>query len=194
MLIAHRGVWGQRFENKVEHIRAAHRKVGAVEVDIRYNSRNQLVLAHDKSDCDMVDVDLFIDLVRCEESMNILLDMKPTGGREAKMMANDVCEIIQNSHHKWELCSFDQRCVDHLINLKHPWPVGMSSAGVTDWMMNNPPVDFVNIEHECIDEDDIDAIRSQGVKVYLWVAHMWGSYPPQVDGLIKNYVYADLRI
>ena len=194
MLVAHRGVWGKRFENRVEHIRAAHRKVGAVEVDIRYNSDRQLMLCHDKTDANFRDTEPFHSLVACEEPMNIMLDMKPCGGQQAVSMAEDVCRIIERSSHTWKLCSFDQRCVDHLVKLDHPWDVGMLSSGVTDWIMNNPPIDFVSLDHECVDVDDIDALQEQGIRVYLWVADMWGHYPPHVDGLIKNYVYADLSV
>ena len=194
MLVAHRGVCGKRFENRVEHIRAAHRKVGAVEVDVRYNSNRQLVLCHDKLAADFLDTEPFHSLVACEDPMNIMLDMKPCGGQQAVSMAEDVCRIIEQSHHDWKLCSFDQRCVDRLVKLDHPWDVGMLSSGVTDWIMNEPPIDFVGLDHESVDEADIDAIQKQGIEVYLWVADMWGSYPPQVDGLIKNYVYADLSM
>ena len=60
-------------------------------------------------------------------------------------------------------------------------------------MMSELPrgVHFVSMEHECVDDHDIRYFRSHGIRVYLWTAEMWQTYP-EVDGLIKNYVYADL--
>jgi len=191
MLIAHRGVWGPRFQNKVEHIRAAHRKVGAVEVDIRYNSQRKLVLCHDWSRRNEFHVEPLSKLIECQETMNIVLDMKPRGADEAISMAGEVCALLQGSHHHWELCSFDQRCVDHLLDIRPRWSVGLIASG----MMSELPrgVDFVSMEHECVDDHDIQYLRSHGIRVYLWTADMWQTYPG-VDGLIKKYVYADLSV
>jgi hypothetical protein len=112
MFIAHRGVWGPRFQNRVEHIVAAHRKVGAVEVDIRYNSHRKLVLCHDWSRRDQYHNESLSSLVECEEPMRIVLDMKPRGADEAISMAGEVCrspdvhqyQVVRGSHIIWYVC------------------------------------------------------------------------------------------
>jgi len=81
------------------------------------------------------------------------------------------------------------RCVDHLMSISTKWSVGLISSGM---FADLPQVDFVSLDHECADEHDIQHLRSNDIRVYLWNADMWGTYP-EVDGLIKNYVYADLR-
>ena len=194
MLIAHRGVWCPRMENKIQGIRKANRCVGAVEVDVRLNSKGSLVLCHDWSLRDGKYNDTFNELCKVPESMHIVLDMKCHGGFEATVLADMVSEQIKGSHHMWELCSFDQRCVERLLTLDHGFPVGLISSGVTPYILDYPPVNFVSLDHDCVDDEDIKTIKGMGVRVYLWNAEKWRKYSGYVDGLIKNYVYLDLRI
>jgi glycerophosphoryl diester phosphodiesterase len=194
MLIAHRGVRCPRMENKIPGIRKASKCVGAVEVDVRLNSKGTLVLCHDLTLRDGRYNDSFKDLCKVPESMHIILDMKCHGGTEAMVLADMVSETIKDSHHIWELCSFDQRCVERLLDLDHGFPVGLISSGVTPYILDYPPLSFVSLEHDCVDEDDIKTIKGMGLRLYLWNAEKWRKYPAIVDGLIKNYVYSDLRL
>ena len=194
MLIAHRGVWCPRMENKVQGIRKASRCVGAVEVDVRLNSKGTPVLCHDLTLRDGRYNDSFKELCKVPESMHIILDIKCYGGTEAIALADIISETIKDSHHIWELCSFDQRCVERLLTLDHGFPVGLISSGMTPYILDYPPLDFVSLEHDCVDEDDIKVLKGMGLRVYLWNAEKWRTYPGLVDGLIKNYVYSDLRV
>jgi hypothetical protein len=194
MLIAHRGIWCPRMENKVQGIRRANRCVGAVEVDVRLNSKGSLVLCHDWTLRDCSYNDTLKDLVEVKEPLHIILDLKPLGSFESTVLADMVSETVKCSRHTWELCSFDERCVDRLLTLDHGFPVGLISSGMTSHILDYPSVDFVSMAHDSVDEDDVKVLKGMGLRVYLWVAEQWREYPSQVDGLIKNYVYSDLRI
>lgn len=190
MYIAHRGVWAPTCQNKVEHIRVANRHVGAVEVDVRYNSNKELVLCHDWKHRDDNSNNTFKELADVKEIMTILLDMKPRGIDEAVSMADEVCKIICDSHHKWELASFDERCVRRMMENKPRFPLGLISSGMTQWIDSIPDINFVSLDHDCVDECDIQHLRNNNIRVYLWTVDRWRVYP-LVDGLIRNYEYSE---
>ena len=192
MFIAHRGVSGAKFENKVEHILVACRAIGAVEIDIRYNSNKELVLCHDHCNRDSKHVDKFKDIVDVKEPLTIFLDMKPFGYIEAVDMADEVCAIVRASHHNWKLCSFDQRCVDRMLENAPGCPIGFISSGITDYTLGVDRLDFLSMDHDALDDEDIRTIKDRGLELYLWVTEPDRTYL-NVDGLVRNYVYEDLR-
>ena len=177
MNIAHRGLWNQ--QNKIEGILKVYPYVDAVEVDVRVNSEGVLVLCHDRVDVDNNNNDTLEDLCNISEKLHIVLDIKGN-------LAKPVVDAIRGSAHKWELCSFDQRCVIELLSIQKEHKVGILSTGFTgDDILGK--VDFVSQDYEFLDEDMIYIYRLHNLRIYVFGT---SNKVDGVEGVIRNVLLA----
>jgi len=172
MEIAHRGLWN--YQNKIHGIVKACQLFGAVEVDVRVNSKGVLVLCHDKDKIDYNN-DTLEDLCKVSEKLRVILEIKEN-------VAQQVLETISGSHHEWELCSFDYRCVHDLCRLSG-YKVGLVTAGAP-----HPDIlkfiDFISIDYEFLDSEMLEIYRKHDLYVYVYNTD---KYVHDVDGIIKNF-------
>ena len=176
MIIAHRGLWNH--QNKIEGILKISSYVQAIEVDVRINSQGVLVLCHDKDDVEK-DNDTLEDLCKVQERLHIILDIKGN-------LAQEVLKTIHGSHHEWELCSFDYRCVDDLCRTSG-YKVGLITTGLPHPGILRS-VDFISQDYEFFNSEMLKIYREHNLDVYIFNTQ---NEVDGVDGVIKN-IFLDI--
>ncbi len=176
MIIAHRGLWN--YQNKVVGILKVSSHVQAIEVDVRKNSKGVLVLCHDKGEVDE-DNDTLEDLCKVQDRLRIILDIKGN-------LAREVLEAIRGSHHEWELCSYDYRCVNDLCNLGG-YKTGIITTGAPHPDIFNM-VDFVSQDYDFYSPALLEMYREHNLDVYIFNTQ---KEVVGVDGIIKN-IFLDI--
>ena len=176
MIIAHRGLWNH--QNRIEGIRRASSYAQAVEVDVRKNSKGVLVLCHDVGDVDE-DNDTLEDLCNVQDRLHIILDIKGN-------LAREVLGAIQGSHHEWELCSYDYRCVSDLGRLGG-YKTGIITTGAPHPDIFNM-IDFVSQDYDFYSPELLKMYRERSLDVYIFNTQ---TEFDGVDGFIKN-IFLDI--
>ena len=176
MIIAHRGLWNH--QNKIEGIIRVSEYVGAIEIDVRENSQGTLVLCHDR-DKDDEDNDTLEELCKVQDRLRIILDIKGN-------LAREVLEAIRGSHHEWELCSFDYRCVQDLCDLSG-YKIGLITNGAPHPEILNR-VDFISQDYEFYSPELLEMYRERNLDVYIFNTQ---NEVDDVDGNIRN-IFLDI--
>lgn len=193
--IAHRGCIER--ENTVQGIIDAFKQFPCVEIDVRYNTKRQLVLCHDREKRNLEN-ELLEDLLKHDESMKLMIDIKAFGIESAIQLGNDVVQlIVQYPNHTYQLCSFNEYCVQEMIRIREQselsiFHVGVISSGVSIGIFNDLSIDFVSFNYDIVHEEILDRLRRQNIKVYAWVCNdvmvqkdMESKY--MIDGIIYDY-------
>lgn len=193
--IAHRGCIER--ENTVQGIIDAFKQFPCVEIDVRYNTKRQLVLCHDREKRNLEN-ELLEDLLKHDESMKLMIDIKAFGIESAIQLGNDVVQlIVQYPNHTYQLCSFNEYCVQEMIRIREQselsiFDVGIISSGVCIGIFNDLSIDFVSFNYDIVHEEILDRLRRQNIKVYAWVCNdvmvqkdMESKY--MIDGIIYDY-------
>ena len=193
--IAHRGCIER--ENTVQGIIDAFKQFPCVEIDVRYNTKRQLVLCHDREKRNLEN-ELLEDLLKHDEPMKLMIDIKAFGIESATQLGNDVVQmIVRYPKHTYELCSFNEYCVLEMIRIREQseWSifhVGVISSGVSIGIFNDLSIDFVSFNYDIIHEEIINRLRKQNIKVYAWVCNdvmvqKDMEYKYMIDGIIYDY-------
>lgn len=176
MEVAHRGLWN--YQNKIDGILKVYEYVDAVEVDVRKDSNGVLVLCHDKDEVNN-EHDTLEELCNVSKKLRIILDIKGN-------IAQQVLETISGSHHEWELCSFDYRCVSDLCILSG-YKVGLiTTAPPHPASLKN--IDFVSHDYEFFDSETLKLYRDHNLDIYIYNTN---KNVDGVDGIIKN-IFLDI--
>jgi glycerophosphoryl diester phosphodiesterase len=193
--IAHRGCIER--ENTIQGIIDAFNHFPYVEIDVRYNTKRQLVLCHDREKRNLEN-ELLEDLLKHDEPMHLMIDIKAFGIESAIQLGNDVVKMItQYSNHLYDLCSFNEYCVQEMIRFRKEnkltmFHIGVISSGVSIGMFNDLSIDFVSFNYDIIHEEIVDRLRKQNIKVYAWVCNdemikKDMEYKYKIDGIIYDY-------
>lgn len=193
--IAHRGCIER--ENTVQGIIDAFKQFPCVEIDVRYNTKRQLVLCHDREKRNLEN-ELLEDLLKHDEPMKLMIDIKAFGIESAIQLGNDVVQmIVRYPNHTYQLCSFNEYCVQEMIRIREQsdlsiFHVGVISSGVSIGIFNDLSIDFVSFNYDIVHEEILDRLRRQNIKVYAWVCNdvmvqkdMESKY--MIDGIIYDY-------
>lgn len=203
---AHRGIID--YENTIKGILEIfdkHDTMG-VEIDIRFNTKREVVLCHDRENRNDSINDTFYQLLKSlddkkHEDKHLMIDIKAFGIQSAKQLAQSTCKIIKCFPFVYEklnlyLCSFNEYCVSELLfilddmnmpNIK----VGVITTGIPIGMYNHlEGIHFVSYEYGILCEEIMDNMRQNNLDVYSWVVNdksmqkLMKQY--QVDGLIYD--------
>ena len=152
--------------NRISFLEQIYSKYDGVETDVMYDSNMRLVLCHDHDQRDSLENDTFQDLIDFKTPLRIILDIKVKGnGKTPIAIAEDIYKYIKGSKHIWDLCSFNQVCVDKLICMnKGIHKIGLITCGVDAKLY----ADFISIDGEIVDADLINEFKAHGLKVYIW--------------------------
>jgi glycerophosphoryl diester phosphodiesterase len=89
--IAHRGFFD--LQNTIIGITKVLSYVDIVEIDVRYNTKREIVLCHDREKRNNENQNLH-DLLKINNPMNLMIDIKAFGTIDAVNLANDIHNII----------------------------------------------------------------------------------------------------
>ena len=185
LYIAHRGCIDK--ENTIEGISEAFQMVSCVEIDVRYNSERKIVLCHDREKRNDEN-EYFEDLLKLKSSMHLFIDIKAFGVETAKQLARDIVLIIKRyAIHKYEICSFNEYCVQELLDLRicskgyvtpFDYTVGVITSGVSVGIYNHMHLlDFISFNYDTIHEELFKNIAEK--KIYAWAnIHQYNVYSP----------------
>lgn len=182
-LFAHRGFIDK--ENSIDGIVNIVSKnvVHGVELDVRFNTNREIVLCHDRENRNDRN-DLLDDLCKLKQPMCLMIDIKAFGIDSAKKLARSVVKCIRNyTQHTYYLCSFNEYCVQELLDLRlcsknyvtpHTYKVGVISTGVPYGLFGHmASIDFVSFNYDVIHEEVIDSLRTKlkHIEIYAWVCN-----------------------
>lgn len=193
--IAHRGCIDR--ENTIQGIIDAFQHFPCVEIDVRYNTKRQLVLCHDREKRNFEN-ELLEDLLKHDEPMNLMIDIKAFGIESAIQLGKDVVQmILKYPNHTYELCSFNEYCVQEMIRIREQsdssiFHVGVISSGVSIGMFNDLSIDFVSFNYDIVHEEILDRLKRKNINVYAWVCNdemvkKDMEYKYMIDGIIYDY-------
>tara|TARA_B100001996_G_scaffold327829_1_gene274838 strand:- start:2394 stop:2996 length:603 start_codon:yes stop_codon:yes gene_type:complete len=172
--IAHRGI--KEYENKMERFEEALEKSDGIEIDVRYNTKRELVLCHDRERRNEEDNDKLEKIRSCrfEKGKKVIIDIKAFGITEAKEIARDVHECLKEVATKdWKLCSFNEYCVFELTELakRAKYRVGVIATGLSIGMYTHLDIDFVSLDYNVITKEVVEMFHANGIKVYSWTVN-----------------------
>lgn len=156
-----------------------------VEIDVRYNTRRNVVLCHDREKRNGGEHELFADLCATPTPLRLIVDIKAFGIATAARLARDVANIVaRHKHHRYELCSFNEYCVRELMDTKlcsraymepHVYEVGVISSGVSLGMFETLyDIDFVSLNYDVVHEEILEKLRSprrKPLRIYAWTCN-----------------------
>lgn len=180
---AHRGYIDD--ENTIRGITGASPRMDGVEIDVRYNSKREVVLCHDREKRNGGCHELFADLCATPVPLRLLVDIKAFGVATAAHLARDVAKIVaRHRHHRYELCSFNEYCVRELSDAKrysgsymdpYTYDVGVISSGVALGMFESLyDIDFVSLNYDVVHEEILEKLRSarrKELRIYAWTCN-----------------------
>lgn len=197
--IAHRGCIDR--ENTIKGIVKAFETFQMVEIDIRYNTDRKLVLCHDREKRN--DTHEYLEeLCKLKKPMRLMIDIKAFGIETAQQLARDLVMIINKyGQHTYELCSFNEYCVQELIDLRmcsmnfvnpYTYKVGVITSGLSIGIFGHMYLlDFISFNYDTIHEEIIEKIRNNNKTIYAWVCNhdsvkndMENRY--KIDGIIYD--------
>ena len=201
--IAHRGCID--IENTIAGITESAETFDMVEIDVRYNTDRVVVLCHDREKRNQPN-ELLEDLCKIKNPMHLMVDIKAFGIETAQKLARDVVWCIsKHPQHKYELCSFNEYCVQQLLELRitsknylcpYNYKVGVIASGIPVGMFGHMSnIDFISLNYDIVHEEILKKCREprNGKKaIYAWVCNdesvkhdMINRY--MVDGIIYDY-------
>jgi glycerophosphoryl diester phosphodiesterase len=172
---AHRGCICE--PNTIKGIINISNEVEAIEIDVRFNTKREVVICHDRvrrNDSP----DLFEDLLKKEIPLTLLVDIKAFGIHTAATLGETVVSLVSKyPRHRYMLCSFNEYCVLELSNLKNRlclnYLVGVIAAGLPIGIFSHLDFDFVSFKFDVIHEELVMAFRSKyGRKqIFCWTCN-----------------------
>lgn len=168
-MIAHRGV--KIFENKIKFFPQLTYKpyINGIEFDVRLNSHDRVVVAHDYCDRDKLHADYLFDMPKFDK-MKMIVDIKCEKNDHERIVQEVLRELYPIMHdHEWELCSYSKRCVKELLKARENlfFKIGYISDSYLQ-RHTNLGVDFVSLHYKCINKNVVNLYHRHGIKVYAW--------------------------
>jgi glycerophosphoryl diester phosphodiesterase len=174
--IAHRGMKNR--ENTLEGIIKANTMMSMVEIDVRFNTNHDIILCHDREDRNFEINETLEELLLYEDtSLNLMIDIKAFGIEPALKIAKDVFTlIVKYPKHNYHLCSFNEFCVEKLLNLRivyqKVYQVGVISSGIPlDMFDHLCNIDFISLDYNIICEDIVEMFHKKNIKVFAWTVN-----------------------
>jgi glycerophosphoryl diester phosphodiesterase len=174
--IAHRGM--KNSENTLEGIIKANTMMSMVEIDVRFNTNHDIILCHDREDRNFEINETLEELLLYEDtSLNLMIDIKAFGIEPALKIAEDIFTlIVKYPKHNYHLCSFNEFCVEKLLNLRivyqKVYQVGVISSGIPlDMFDHLCNIDFISLDYNIICEDIVERFHKKNIKVFAWTVN-----------------------
>ena len=174
--IAHRGMKNR--ENTLEGIIKANTMMSMVEIDVRFNTNHDIILCHDREDRNFEINETLEELLLYEDtSLNLMIDIKAFGIEPALKIAEDIFTlIVKYPKHNYHLCSFNEFCVEKLLNLRivyqKVYQVGVISSGIPlDMFDHLCNIDFISLDYNIICEDIVEMFHKKNIKVFAWTVN-----------------------
>lgn len=174
--IAHRGMKNR--ENTLEGIIKANTMMSMVEIDVRFNTNHDIILCHDREDRNFEINETLEELLLYEDtSLNLMIDIKAFGIEPALKIAKDIFTlIVKYPKHNYHLCSFNEFCVEKLLNLRIVYQkvcqIGVISSGIPlDMFDHLCNIDFISLDYNIICEDIVEMFHKKNIKVFAWTVN-----------------------
>ena len=174
--IAHRGMKNR--ENTLEGIIKANTMMSMVEIDVRFNTNHDIILCHDREDRNFEINETLEELLLYEDtSLNLMIDIKAFGIEPALKIAKDIFTlIVKYPKHNYHLCSFNEFCVEKLLNLRIVYQkvcqIGVISSGIPlDMFDHLCNIDFISLDYNIICEDIVEMFHEKNIKVFAWTVN-----------------------
>lgn len=174
--IAHRGMKNR--ENTLEGIIKANTMMSMVEIDVRFNTNHDIILCHDREDRNFEINETLEELLLYEDtSLNLMIDIKAFGIEPALKIAEDIFTlIVKYPKHNYHLCSFNEFCVEKLLNLRIVYQkvcqIGVISSGIPlDMFDHLCNIDFISLDYNIICEDIVEMFHKKNIKVFAWTVN-----------------------
>lgn len=194
--VAHRGMKNR--ENTISGIIKANSILDIVEIDVRFNTDRQVILCHDRDIRNDVRNETLLELLSSNdntESLRLMIDIKAFGIESAKYIAECLHTLAMSfPRHSYFLCSFNEFCVDRLLDLRKAYnakySVGIISSGIPLNLFDSlQGIDFVSIEYSVICESIVDIFRKKNILVFTWTVNTpdmkhYALHTCRVDGII----------
>jgi glycerophosphoryl diester phosphodiesterase len=165
-------------ENTLEGIIKANTMMSMVEIDVRFNTNHDIILCHDREDRNFEINETLEDLLLYEDtSLNLMIDIKAFGIEPALKIAKDVFTlIVKYPKHNYHLCSFNEFCVEKLLNLRivyqKVYQIGVISSGIPlDMFDHLCNIDFISLDYNIICEDIVEMFHKKNIKVFAWTVN-----------------------
>jgi glycerophosphoryl diester phosphodiesterase len=149
-----------------------------VEIDVRFNTNHDIILCHDREDRNFEINETLEELLLYEDtSLNLMIDIKAFGIEPALKIAKDVFTlIVKYPKHNYHLCSFNEFCVEKLLNLRivyqKVYQVGVISSGIPlDMFDHLCNIDFISLDYNIICEDIVEMFHKKNIKVFAWTVN-----------------------
>ena len=174
--IAHRGMKNR--ENTLEGIIKANTMMSMVEIDVCFNTNHDIILCHDREDRNFEINETLEELLLYEDtSLNLMIDIKAFGIEPALKIAKDIFTlIVKYPKHNYHLCSFNEFCVEKLLNLRIVYQkvcqIGVISSGIPlDMFDHLCNIDFISLDYNIICEDIVEMFHKKNIKVFAWTVN-----------------------
>ena len=174
--IAHRGMKNR--ENTLEGIIKANTMMSMVEIDVRFNTNHDIILCHDREDRNFEINETLEELLLYKDtSLNLMIDIKAFGIEPALKIAEDIFTlIVKYPKHNYHLCSFNEFCVEKLLNLRIVYQkvcqIGVISSGIPlDMFAHLCNIDFISLDYNIICEDIVEMFHKKNIKVFAWTVN-----------------------
>lgn len=160
-------------DNTIHGIEDAFKIFDVVGIDVMFDGRDHIVICNDHIQCNDSTNHRLQSLLSLSKSMYLMINIKGFGIRSAKDLATKMCKYISlYNQHKYLLCSFNEYCVQELIELRQlydlSFDLGVMSSGIPIGLFDHlPEIDFVALDHNIVDEDVVEKIRYTQKKVYI---------------------------
>lgn len=165
-------------ENTLEGIIKANTMMSMVEIDVRFNTNHDIILCHDREDRNFEINETLEELLLYEDtSLNLMIDIKAFGIEPALKIAEDIFTlIVKYPKHNYHLCSFNEFCVEKLLNLRivyqKVYQVGVISSGIPlDMFDHLCNIDFISLDYNIICEDIVERFHKKNIKVFAWTVN-----------------------
>ena len=204
--VAHRGCID--CENTINGIVKAFEKFSMVEIDIRYNTERKIVLCHDREKRNHNN-EYLEELCKLKKPMRLMIDIKAFGIKTAQQLARDLVLILNKyPQHTYELCSFNEYCVQELIDIRlcstscvrpYKYKVGIITSGLSIGIFGHMHLlDFISFNYDIIHEEILEKIKKDKKTIYAWVCNddtvkedMEKRY--KIDGIIYDVTTIEMK-
>jgi glycerophosphoryl diester phosphodiesterase len=185
---AHRGIID--YENTIKGVLEVFDQEQSdmgVEIDVRFNTKREVVLCHDRENRNERENATLHQLLQSLDhekyrDKHLMIDIKAFGIQSAKQLAHSTCKIIQCLPTLYEkmnlyLCSFNEYCVSELLFILDDMNmsnirVGVITTGIPIGMYNHlEDIHFVSIEYGILCEEIMDEMKKNKLDVYSWVVN-----------------------
>ena len=194
--VAHRGLISQ--ENTVRSVVEATKIADIVEVDVRYTTNRNVVLCHDRERRNDIQNETLLHLISVLlPGQKLMIDIKAFGMTESKKLAVSVADIVSTrTDVSFYMCSFNEYCVDELLNQRDErgmgnWTIGVIASGIPLGMFEHLNIDFVSLDYNIVCEDVVERLHNRKIILFAWVVNdasmrrMMTMY--NVDGIIYDF-------